>query len=125
MLDEPDAIRKKFISAVTDSGREVVYDGEKKPGIANLLEILEVTTREPIAAIEARYADKGYGDFKREVGEAVVALLEPIRKRYQELRSDETEILRVLERGAERAREASAPVLQAMYGSMGFVRPSD
>ncbi len=125
MLDEPDAIRKKFMSAVTDSGREVVYDGEKKPGIANLLEILEVATGEPIAAIEGRYLDKGYGDFKREVGESVVALLEPIRKRYQELRRDETEILRVLAQGAERARGVSAPVLEAMYGSMGFVRPSN
>jgi tryptophanyl-tRNA synthetase len=125
MLDEPDAIRKKFMSAVTDSGREVVHDGEKKPGIANLLEILEVTTGEPIAAIEGRYPDKGYGDFKREVGEAVVALLEPIRKRYQELRTDEAEILRVLAQGAERAREVSAPMLEAMYASMGFVRQSD
>ena len=124
MLDGPDALRKKFMSAVTDSGREVTYDRDSKPGIANLLEILEVASGEPIASIEDRYRDAGYGEFKKEVGEAVVALLEPIRKRYEELRADDAEILQVLAQGAERAREASAPALEAMYERMGFVRPS-
>ena len=86
MLDPPEAIVKKFRSAVTDSGRDVVYDPEGKPGISNLIEILHVATGEPIAAIEARYDGQGYGAFKQEVGEAVVALLEPIRPRYEELR---------------------------------------
>ncbi|MGH2680597.1 MAG: tryptophan--tRNA ligase [Actinomycetota bacterium] len=122
MLDEPDAIRKKFISAVTDSGHDVVYERETKPGIANLLEILEVSTGEPTSSIENRYRDIGYGDFKKEVARAVVALLDPIRTRYERLRSDETGILQVLARGAERARQASTPVLEAMYERMGFLR---
>jgi tryptophanyl-tRNA synthetase len=124
VLDESDVIRKKLMSAVTDSGQEVTHDRDVKPGIANLLEIFAVATGEPIASIEERYRDGGYGRFKRDVAEAVVALLEPIRHRYADLRSDETNLLRVLVSGAERAREASAPLLEAAYERMGFVRPS-
>ena len=123
MIDPPDAIRKKFKTAVTDSGREVQHDPEAKPGISNLIEIMSVATGESIAAVEARYGDGGYGDFKEDVGEAVVALLEPIQARYSELRSDEGELLRLLAYGADKAREASAPTLAAMYERMGFVRP--
>ena len=121
MLDPPDVITKKFRSAVTDSGRDVVYDPDSKPGISNLIEILHVVTGEPIDAIEARYDGQGYGSFKQEVGDAVVAVLEPIRRRYEELRADEGELRRLLARGAEKAREASAPTLRAMYERMGFV----
>jgi tryptophanyl-tRNA synthetase len=124
MLDEPDAIRRKFRSAVTDSGREVVYDRAEKPGIANLLEVLEVATGEPIPSIEEHYRDKGYGDFKQDVAEAVVELLSPIRKRYEALRADEASLLQVMARGADRARAASAPVVEEMCERMGFVRPS-
>jgi len=123
MIDAPDAIRKKFKTAVTDSGREVQHDPEAKPGISNLIEIMSVATGESIAAVEARYGAGGYGDFKEDVGEAVVALLEPIQARYSELRSDEGELLRLLAYGADKAREASAPTLAAMYERMGFVRP--
>jgi tryptophanyl-tRNA synthetase len=122
IVDEPDVIRKKFKTAVTDSGREVRHDPATKPGIANLIEIMSVATSEPIAAIEQRFDGAGYGPFKEEVGDAVVELLAPIQQRYAELRADETELLRVLGRGAEKAREASAPTLEAMYERMGFAR---
>jgi len=123
MLDEPAAIRKKFRSAVTDSGREVKHDRAEKPGIANLIEIMTVATGESIAQIEASFAGAGYGDFKGAVGDAVVALLEPIQRRYAELRADEGELLRVLKDGAERARTTAAPTLEAMVERMGFVLP--
>jgi tryptophanyl-tRNA synthetase len=123
MLDEPDAVRKKLKSAVTDPGREVAYDRDEKPGISNLIEILQVATGESIAAIEDRYRDTGYGSFKTEVGEAVVALLDPVRTRYDELRRDETQLRRILEMGAERARTAAASTLRTMYDRMGFVLP--
>jgi tryptophanyl-tRNA synthetase len=123
MLDDPDAIRKKFKTAVTDSGRDVVHDREGKPGISNLIEILHVATGETIPDIEKRYADGGYGPFKQDVGEAVVALLDPIRGRYEELRGDEDALRGVLAAGAAKAREASAPTLAAMYQRMGFLRP--
>ena len=123
ILDPPEVIAKKFRSAVTDSGRDVVYDPDGKPGISNLIEILHVATGEPIDAIEARYDGQGYGSFKQEVGDAVVALLDPIRQRYEELRADEGELRRLLARGVEKARETSAPTLRAMYERMGFVAP--
>jgi tryptophanyl-tRNA synthetase len=121
LLDEPDVIRKKFRSAVTDSGREV-RRGDDKPGVSNLIDILSVATGEPPGAIETRYGDSGYGQFKQDVGEAVAELLTPVRERYTELRADEGELLRLLALGAEKARAASAPTLAAMYQKMGFVR---
>jgi tryptophanyl-tRNA synthetase len=123
ILDPPEVIAKKFRSAVTDSGREVVYDPTEKPGVSNLIEILHVATGEPITEIESRYDGQGYGAFKQEVGEAVVAMLDPIRRRYEELRADEGELRRLLAQGAEKAREASAPTLRSMYEGMGFVQP--
>ncbi len=123
MLDPPEVISKKFKSAVTDSGRDVVYDPEDKPGVSNLIEIMHVATGEPIASIESRYDGQGYGAFKQDVGDAVVALLDPIRGRYEELRGDEGELRRLLAGGAEKARDASAPTLAQMYERMGFVAP--
>jgi len=123
MLDAPDVIRKKFKSAVTDSGTDVRHDREQKPGITNLLEIMSVATGDPIPELAARYDGGGYGRFKEDVGEAVVELLVPIQRRYEELRSDETELRRMLARGAEKARAESEPTLAQMYERMGFVRP--
>jgi tryptophanyl-tRNA synthetase len=96
---------------------------EEKPGISNLLEIMSVATGEAIPDLEARYDGGGYGRFKEDVAEAVVALIEPIQARYSELRADESELRALLARGAEKAREASAPTLERMYERMGFVRP--
>jgi tryptophanyl-tRNA synthetase len=123
LLDEPATIRKKFRSAVTDSGREV-RRGDDKPGVTNLIDILSAVTEEPVGAIEERYGGSGYGQFKAEVGEAVVELVEPVQMRYHDLRSDPGELLRLLAAGADKAREASGPTLDAMYRAMGFVRLS-
>jgi tryptophanyl-tRNA synthetase len=122
VLDEPDVIRKKFKTAVTDSGREIRHDREK-PGVSNLIEILSVATGETFAQIEARYDGKGYGDLKGDVGEAVVELLRPLQERYRALRSDDAELGRVLARGAEKARVTVAPTLELMYERMGFAAP--
>jgi tryptophanyl-tRNA synthetase len=122
LIDPPEVVRRKFKTAVTDSGREVRHDPDK-PGISNLIEIMSVATGEKIPEIEARYDGQGYGPFKEEVAEAVVALLGPIQQRYQELRVDEGELQALLAHGADKARAASAPTLQQMYESMGFVRP--
>jgi tryptophanyl-tRNA synthetase len=83
---------------------------------------LNVATGEPIDAIESRYDGQGYGAFKQEVGDAVIALLEPIREQYVELRADAGELQRLLREGAEKARGESAPTLAAMYERMGFVQ---
>jgi tryptophanyl-tRNA synthetase len=123
MLDEPDVIRKKLKSAVTDSGREVRHDPDGKPGVSNLIEIMSVATGESFAEIESRYDGQGYGPFKEDVAEAVVQLLTPIQERFRELRSDERELQRLLAVGAEKARNESEPTLERMYDVMGFVKP--
>jgi tryptophanyl-tRNA synthetase len=122
MTDDPDVIRRKFKTAVTDSEKEIRHDPEAKPGIANLLEIMSVATGEAVADLERRYDGTGYGQFKEDVGEAVVQLLAPIQERYRVLRADERELQRLLAVGAEKARRASEPTLEAMYDRMGFVK---
>jgi tryptophanyl-tRNA synthetase len=122
MLDPPEAIRKKVKSAVTDSGTDVRYDPEQKPGVSNLIELMTVVTGDSIPEVEARYDGTGYGSFKEEVAEAVVAVLEPIRKRYEEIRSDVAELDRLLAVGAAKARETSAPTLELIYDRLGFAR---
>ena len=123
MLDPPDTIRKKVKTAVTDSGTEVRYDPEEKPGVSNLIELMTVATGGTIGDVETRYDGAGYGRFKQEVGDALVELLEPIQHRYRELRSDPGELERMLALGAAKAREASAPTLERMYEQMGFTKP--
>jgi tryptophanyl-tRNA synthetase len=100
-----------------------VRRGRGKEGIANLIDIMSVATGEEPKAIESRYDGAGYGQFKSDVAEAVVALVEPIQGRYRDLRSDVPELQRLLGIGAEKARETSAPTLEQMYERMGFVRP--
>jgi tryptophanyl-tRNA synthetase len=121
IIDPPDIVRKKFKSAVTDSGSEV-RRAPDKPGVSNLIEILSVASGDSPETIEARYDGQGYGAFKPDVADAVVAMLDPIRTRYEELRADPEELRRLLALGADKAREASAPTLAAMYERMGFTR---
>ena len=123
ILDPPDEVRRKFKTAVTDSGREVRHTDDK-PGVSNLIEVMTVATGESIAEVEARYDGEGYGTFKGDVAEAVVALLEPFQRRFHEIREDDGELHRLLALGAEKAREASRATLEAMYERMGFVRPT-
>ena len=123
ILDEPDLIRRKFKTAVTDSGRDVRYAPDEKPGVSNLIEILSVATGRTIQEVEAGYDGRGYGDLKTDVGEAVVELFRPVQEPYADLRSDEGELRRLLRTGAEKARATAAPTLEQMYERMGFVRP--
>jgi tryptophanyl-tRNA synthetase len=119
VLDEEAVIRKKFGSAVTDSGREVVRSPEK-PGITNLIDILAVARGTDQAAVESEFEGAGYGDFKKAVAEAVVEYLGPVRARYEEIRPDEAELERVFAAGAEKARGLTAPVLADVRERMGF-----
>ena len=122
ITDTPDAIRKKFKSAVTDSEREVRYDPEAKAGVSNLLEIMSVATGRSIDDLQAEFGDAGYGTFKEAVGESVVELLAPIRERFEALRADERELQRLLAVGAEKARRVADPTLEQMYDRMGFAK---
>src|SRR3954449_1807433 len=118
VLDEPAAIRKKFGSAVTDSGREVARSAEK-PGISNLIDILAVARGVDQAAIEGEFEGAGYGDFKKAVAEAVVEYLAPVRERYEELRPDEEALERALSAGAEKARSMAAETLAEVRSAIG------
>jgi tryptophanyl-tRNA synthetase len=119
VLDEPETIRKKLGSAVTDSGRDVVRAPDK-PGITNLIDILAVARGVGPAAIEAEFEGSGYGDFKQAVAEGVVDLLAPVRERYEDLRPDEQALDATLAAGAERARAICRPVVDDVRERMGF-----
>ncbi len=119
VLDEPDAIRKKLGSAVTDSGREVVR-AEDEPGVTNLIDVLAVARGVDPADVEREFDGAGYGDFKPVVAEAVVELLAPVRERYAELRPDEPALEEMLAAGAEKARALAAPVVAEVRERMGI-----
>jgi tryptophanyl-tRNA synthetase len=121
VLDEPAAIRKKFGSAVTDSGREVVR-GKDKPGITNLIDILAVARGIGQDDVMSEFHGAGYGDFKKAVAEAVVELLAPVRERYAELRPDEAALEAVLAAGAGKASALAAPTLADVRERMGYGR---
>jgi tryptophanyl-tRNA synthetase len=123
MLDEPDAIVRKFRSAVTDSEAEVRYDPAAKPGVSNLLELLHVVTGRPITELEAEHDHGRYGDFKTAVGEAVAEHLAPIRERYHELMDDRAELERILAAGADRAREVAAATVERVVERVGLLVP--
>jgi tryptophanyl-tRNA synthetase len=124
VLDEPDALVKKFKRAVTDSGSEV-RRGEDKAGIGNLLEIYAAVRGVSVDDAEAEFADAtGYGQFKVAVAEAVVEYLAPARERYQELRADEAGLEQVLAAGAEKAREIAARTLADVREVMGVGAPA-
>jgi tryptophanyl-tRNA synthetase len=124
VLDEPDAIVKKFRSAVTDSGSEVVRAADK-PGISNLIDILAVVRGTTPEQIEQTFDGSGYGAFKQAVGEAVVDYLAPVRERYEELRADAGQLERILEQGAEKARSIASETMVDVREAMGVgpVRP--
>ncbi len=119
VLDEPGAIRKKFGSAVTDSGREV-RRGDDKPGITNLIDIHAVARGIDPAEVEREFEGAGYGDFKPAVAESVIELLGPVRERYAELRPDQAALEAILAGGAEKARAIAAGTLAEVRGRMGF-----
>jgi tryptophanyl-tRNA synthetase len=119
VLDEPDAIRKKLGSAVTDSGREV-RRGEDKAGITNLIDIMAVASGSDQATVEDDFSDTGYGDFKKAVAEATVEFLAPVRARYADLRPDERALEAALAEGAEKARALAAPIVAEVRDRMGI-----
>lgn len=120
VLDEPEEIRRKFKAAVTDSGRDIVRRKDKA-GITNLIEMMAAARSIEPEEVEKEYANaSGYAGFKRNVGEAVVDLLAPVRKRYAEVRPDEEALGDVLAKGAEKARAIASATLKLARQHMGF-----
>ena len=123
LLDEPAANAKKVRSAVTDSGRDIVFDADNRPGLANLLTIQSALTGRTIQELVDAYAGRGYGDLKKDVAEAVTAFAAPFRDRAVKYLDDPAELDRILARGAAQARELAEKTLAAVHERVGFLAP--
>ncbi|NUW40883.1 tryptophan--tRNA ligase [Nonomuraea rhodomycinica] len=121
LLDQPGPLRKKVMRAVTDTGSEVLFDEENKPGVSNLLRIQSALTGTPIPELVARYEGQGYGTFKKDVAEAVVETFTPIRERTEKLLADEAELDRLLAIGGRRAREVAEETMERVRDKVGFL----
>ncbi|MET9018760.1 tryptophan--tRNA ligase [Actinopolymorpha sp. NPDC004070] len=121
LLDDPKTSAKRIRSAVTDSGREIAFDRENKPGVSNLLTILSALAGRPVPELVDAYAGKGYGDLKRDVADAVVEFVTPYRERTLALLEDPESLDNILARGAERARTVAAETMREVEDRLGFV----
>jgi tryptophanyl-tRNA synthetase len=121
LLDDPKKSAKKIRSAVTDTGRDIVFDEERKPGVSNLLTIYAALTGRPINALEAAYTGKGYGDLKSDLAAVLVDFAGPFQERTKRWLDDRAALDAVLARGAERARSVAEKTLTTVYDRVGFV----
>jgi tryptophanyl-tRNA synthetase len=119
MLDDNATIEKKFKRAVTDSDGIVAYDRENKAGVSNLLDILSAATGTPIPQLVEQYNQ--YGPLKKDTGDAVIAVIEPIRSRYNELMNDKGQLAQLLKIGNQRAREVAARTLDRTHKAIGLL----
>jgi tryptophanyl-tRNA synthetase len=119
LLDPPDTIRSKIMRATTDSQRDILFD-ENRPGINNLLTIYQLFTGEKDKEIEARFAGKGYADFKKALAEVVVEGLRPLQSRYRELTADPRHIDSLLEKGAAKALPTAQNTLALVKERIGL-----
>jgi tryptophanyl-tRNA synthetase len=118
ILDDPDVVRKRIKSAVTDSDPIVRYDVDEKPGISNLLEIMSACTNRSIDDLVAEYGDGGYGAFKEAVAEALVEELAPIKSAYNELSNDD--VRQVIHDSGEKGRDLAAPLMAEVRKAVGL-----
>jgi len=124
LLEEPSRSAKKIKSAVTDTGREILYDEENKPGISNLLTIYAALTGRTIDELLEQYDGHGYGDLKKDLADIVVEFVKPIQERTRAYLEDPGYLDKVLAVGADKARAVSAVTLGAAYQNVGFLPPA-
>jgi tryptophanyl-tRNA synthetase len=124
LLDDPARSAKKIKSAVTDTGREIVFAPAEKPGIANLLTIYASLSGRTIEDLTKAYEGKGYGDLKKDLAEVVVEFVRPIQQRTQAYLDDPAQLDKLLAVGAEKARAVAAPTLRTAYERVGFLPPA-
>jgi len=120
LLDPPDEIRKKMSRATTDSGKEVRFDPNSKPEISNLMTIYANCSDLSLQEIEHQYEGQGYGQFKKDLAEQVVSVLEPLQMKYKEIRQS-GQIRRILKEGAERVGAVADRTLAEVKQKMGFL----
>lgn len=121
LLDDPKKAAKKIRSAVTDSGDEIRFDTENKPGISNLLTIYSALTGTPVAVIEKEYQGQQYGQFKVALSELVADFVGPFGERTNALLDDRAELDRILQSGADKAKAVATQTLAQVYDRLGFV----
>ena len=121
LMDRPEDIMRLFKRAVTDCETEVRYDWDNKKGISNLMSIYSAATGRTYEQIEAEFAGRGYGDFKKTVGESVVEMLRPIREEATRLLADKAYLQKVCAEGAEKASYVAEKTLRKVYKKVGFV----
>ncbi|MFZ9248916.1 MAG: tryptophan--tRNA ligase [Candidatus Nanopelagicales bacterium] len=121
ILDEPSVVMKKFKTAVTDSGKDIKYDPENKPGVSNLISIIKSVTNNSIQEIEDSFVNKGYGDLKTYAGEVVVEnVVNPFREKTNNLLNDEKTLNNLMMEGAQKAELVAAKTLKNVYEKVGF-----
>lgn len=123
LTDPDDVMRKKIMTAVTDSGREVYYDPGEKPGISNLLEIASTLSGEGVEDLASRYRERGYGTFKGAVADIVIDALRPLRERVLELLASPSDIDDALARGRDYAHQEAKPMLDSVKRAVGLLVP--
>lgn len=121
LLDSPDDIRGKIKIAVTDSETEIIFSPEKKPAIANLLTIYSLFSGLPVKDVEKNYKGKGYGEFKKDLGDIAVAHLAPLQKKYLAFKKKPEEVTTILREGAESAKQISSKTLAEVKQKIGFL----
>jgi tryptophanyl-tRNA synthetase len=121
ILDTPEVNAKKIKSAVTDTGSEVKFDTQEKPGISNLLTIFSTLSGRTIDSIENEFDGKGYGDFKGAVAEVVVEYLRPVRQRTLELLNDPSHLSAILKAGAQKAELVAHETIANVYERIGLI----
>ena len=121
LKDDLAVIRKKIMSAVTDSGSEVKFDEENKPGISNLLTIYSAIKDISIEEAEEIFKNSRYGEFKKAVADAVIEELEPFQTRYREILANKS-YEKVLEEGAEKARKIANQTLKRVQKAVGLLQ---
>ncbi|MFI9642025.1 tryptophan--tRNA ligase [Micromonospora sp. NPDC051925] len=123
LLEDPARSAKKIRSAVTDTGREIVFDAVTKPGVSNLLTIYSALSGRSIDDLVAAYAGRGYGDLKKDLGEVVREFVTPIQERTRSYLDDPAQLDKLLAAGAEKARAVTVPTLRTAYERVGFLAP--
>jgi tryptophanyl-tRNA synthetase len=121
LLADVKASTKKIRSAVTDTGRDIVFDPENKPGVSNLLTLLSIFDGRPVAELVDGYAGRGYGDLKKDLAEAFAAFVEPVQAAVAEYLTDPAQLDLILAEGAERARAVADATVSTVYEKVGFL----
>jgi tryptophanyl-tRNA synthetase len=124
LLEEPARSAKKIKSAVTDTGREILYDEQNKPGISNLLTMYAALTQRTIDELLEEYDGRGYGDLKKDLAEVFVEFVKPVQERTRTFLEDPGYLDKVLAVGADKARAVSAVTLANAYQHLGFLSPA-